>query len=93
MVVELSRWGGKSAIRFTVMACAVTGVALLSAPLVGASPGSCYDAATPDCVRPGTDVNGFFDYLERNGNSVETSDLRSASLDMGGPSATSSMWA
>ncbi|MCV7012373.1 DUF732 domain-containing protein [Mycolicibacterium madagascariense] len=61
----------------------VPAVTVGSPAVAKASPGNCYDAVTPDCVRPGTDVNGFFDYLERNGDSVDTADLRNASLDMG----------
>ena len=39
--------------------------------------------ASHNRVRPGTDVNSFFNRLQRNGNSVGTTDLREASLDRG----------
>jgi hypothetical protein len=82
MAVELSKLATKSA-TWLIGAGVVWVVVGVWFPITaGASPGDCYDDPSSDCVRPGADVNGFFNYRERNGEGVGSVDVRNAALDM-----------
>jgi hypothetical protein len=68
--------------KITVGAAAIAVAAVGLAAPSAATPGDCYDDPSSDCVRPGADVNGFFNYLGRNGESVGSVDVGNAALDM-----------